>query len=119
VRFCPTFPVNNGAAGIAVSTGHSQLYVSDFIGTSVPASAAQVLSDEGSKVMCTYKPFVFEATWARNPNAKLWNPTTAAVPAANSYGIAWASNTNATLMTAAAPYFSYDVEWEVEFRGSQ
>jgi hypothetical protein len=119
VRACPVFPVNDGPDGIAVSTGHSSLYVSDFIGTSVPGSAAQVLADEGAKALCTYKPFVYETTWARNPNAKLWNPTSAVIPAANSYGIAWASSTNATMMAASAPYISYDVEWEVEFRGAQ
>jgi len=119
VRMMPVFPVNNGVAGIANNTGHSQLYVADYIGASVPASAAQVLSDERCAVVSTAKGFTFAATWNKNPNAKLWNPTGAAIPAANLYGIAWASNAVATLMTASVAYFAYDVEWIVEFRGSQ
>jgi len=119
VRMMPVFPVNQGGAGLGVNTGHSQLYVADYIGASVPASAAQVLSDERAVVVSTAKGFTFVSTWTKNPNAKLWNPTGAAIPAANVFGIAWASNTNATLMTASVPYFAYDVEWIVEFRGSQ
>lgn len=115
----PVNPVNNGAAGIGLNAGHSQLYVADYIGASVPASAAQVLSDERCVVASTAKGVSFASTWNKNPNAKLWNPTGAAIPAANLFGIAWASNTNATLMAAATPYFAYDVEWIVEFRGSQ
>jgi hypothetical protein len=119
VRMMPVFPVNSGVAGLAVNTGHSQMYVADYIGASLPASAAQVLSDERATVVSTAKGFSFVSTWNKNPNAKLWNPTGAAIPAANLFGIAWASNTNATLMAASLPYFAYDVEWIVEFRGSQ
>lgn len=118
VRMMPVSPGNNGASPGA-NFGHSQLYVADYIGASVPASAAQVLSDERCAVVSTCKGFTFVSTWAKNPNAKLWNPTSAAIPAANVMGIAWASNTNATVMTASVPYFAYDVEWIVEFRGSQ
>jgi len=55
----------------AVVSQHSCLYLSDFIGSSAPSTAAQVLSDEGSRQVETCKDFTFSTTWARNPNAKL------------------------------------------------
>lgn len=117
VRMMPVFPGSGNVA--AGSTCAGQLYVSDYIGSSAPTSAAQVLSDEGSRVFSTSKVVNYVTTWARNPNAKLWNPTSAVVPTANEYGVAWASSTVATAMAASQLYFSYDVEWTVEFRGSQ
>lgn len=116
IRCSPCFPA---CSTPAVGTGHSQLYVSDYIGTGAPTSAAQVLSDESSSCHSTSKSVSYTASSRRNPNALLWNPTTAAIPAANQFGISWASSTVATMMAAATPYFSYDVEWVVEFRGSQ
>jgi hypothetical protein len=113
----PVSPVNTG---LGANSGHSQLYIADFVGTAVPTTAAQVLSDENGSVTSTSRRWTKTVTWARNPNAKLWNPTSAVVPAANSYGIAWASNTNANLMAGNPDYyFAYMIEWIVEFRGSQ
>jgi len=100
------------------STGHNALYVADYIGTAAPGTAAQVLSDEGAVVINTSRKVDFKTTWARNPNARLWNPTSAALPAANSYAIAVASNT-ALALVASTDYFTVTMEWEVEFRGSQ
>jgi len=97
---------------------HGALYVSDFIGTATPSSAAQVLSDERCKVFNTYSDFVYEVDWSRNPNAKLWNPTSAGIPSANQFGIAYASSAKDTLGTSQN-YFDATIEWLVEFRGSQ
>jgi len=112
----PRFP---GAGNPVVTVGsHGALYVSDYIGSSVPANAVQILSDEGSLVTNTAKRVKFTVDWARNPNAKLWNPTSAALPVANSFGIAFASPSFATLVASTA-YYDETVEWVVEFRGSQ
>lgn len=100
------------------SNGHSQLYVSDYIGTAAPSSAAQVLSDERAKAFSTSRPFEYMVTWSRNPNAKLWNPTSAALPAANSYAIALISSANASLPVSTVLMDVY-YEYEVELRGSQ
>jgi len=94
------------------------VYISDFIGASVPASAAQVLSDEGSIQVNSSSDFTFVATWNKNPNARLWTPTSAAISTANSYGIAFAGDTSATL-GAGTTVWSYTLEAEVELRGSQ
>jgi hypothetical protein len=97
---------------------HSVLYRADYIGNSQPATAAQVLSDEKSQENCTCKDFADIVTWQKNPNAKLWNPTTAAIPAANQF--AWVcATTAAPALTTATTYYGVVVEWEVEFRGSQ
>lgn len=115
----PCYPSTIANAGIAANESHSSLYVADYIGTATPSTAAQICSDERSVVHSTADKFTYEVTWARNPNAKLWNPTNAVIPAANTYGIAWASSTDNTLLPTSKTIFTYTVEWEVEFRGSQ
>jgi hypothetical protein len=97
---------------------HSNLYRGDYIGASAPGSAAQVLSDENVRVNATAKDFTDVVTWSRNPNAKLWNPTSAVVPTANQFAWVCASTTTPPLTTATT-YYAYTAEWEVEFRGSQ
>lgn len=97
---------------------HSTLYRGDYIGSASPTTPAQVFSDENVKQNATDRDFIDIVTWRRNPNAKLWNPTNAAIPAANTFGWAAASPT-APALTTATTYFAYTVEWEVEFRGSQ
>jgi hypothetical protein len=100
--------------------------VSDYIGTSVPGSATQIISDERCVVRAPggqqgASMFVFETDWSRNPNAKLWNPTSAAVPAANTYGIAFASHPQAPASTGGGAVLQLvtTTAWLVEFRGSQ
>jgi hypothetical protein len=114
----PAFP-GSGTPTVSVNTAHSTLYVSDFIGTSAPTTAAQILSDEGAVILNTSKRVDFTVDWARNPNAKLWNPTSAALPAANSFSIAFASDSVAANLPASIVMYSTTVEWVVEFRGSQ
>jgi len=109
----PAVPVNTA------TVTHGEIYVSDFIGSSAPSSAAQVLSDERNKIFSTSKAFTYEVDWSRNPNAKLWNPTSASIPVANRFGIAYASNPNYAGLSASTTYFSFSYEWVVEFRGSQ
>jgi len=97
---------------------HGVLVRGDFIGSSGPATGAQVLSDENAKEACTCKDFEDLVTWQRNPNARLWNPTSAVVPAANTFS--WVCATIATpALTTATTYYAVVLEWEVEFRGSQ
>jgi hypothetical protein len=97
---------------------HGAFYRGDFIGASVPATLAQVLSDENVKVSATDSSFRDVVTWNRNPNARLWNPTTAAIPAVNEFSWCCASASSPALTTATT-YYAIVQEWEVEFRGSQ
>jgi hypothetical protein len=97
---------------------HSVLYRGDYIGSASPGSAAQVLSDENSEEIVTCKDFTDIVTWARNPNARLWNPTSAAIPGANTFAWVCASPSTPALTTATT-YYALVYEWEVEFRGSQ
>jgi hypothetical protein len=112
----PVNTVSYQATGVTVN--HSSLYSGDYIGTSVPGSAAQVFSDEKARLTNTSKRLSYTVDWSRNPNAKLWNPTNAALPPANNFGIAFASSAAAEL-AVSYPYFTRSVEWVVEFRGSQ
>jgi len=112
-------PVNTVTyANGVVNVDHSSLYSGDYIGTSVPGSAAQVFSDQKARLTNTSKRLSYTVDWSRNPNAKLWNPTNAALPAANNYGIAFASSA-AAILAPSYTYFTRNVEWVVEFRGSQ
>lgn len=97
---------------------HSVLYRGDYLGSATPGTAAQVLSDENVKLVTTARDFVDTVTWKANPNAKLWNPTSAIIPAANTYSWVCASPT-APALTTATTYYALVIEWEVEFRGSQ
>jgi len=100
------------------TVSHSVLFRGDYIGASAPGSAVQVLSDENVSECCTCRDFSDVVTWTRNPNAKLWNPTNAAIPVANQFAWVAASPSTPALSTATV-YYALVVEWEVEFRGSQ
>jgi hypothetical protein len=106
------FPVNTS------TIGHSIVYIADYIGSAIPGSASQVLSDEGVKVHASCTDWSYGVSWSRNPNAKLWNPTSTSIPVANQFGIVFASSAAAALTTATT-YYDFVVEWDVEFRGSQ
>jgi len=112
-------PCNNVSYVVAaVAVVHTSMYSGDFIGASAPTTAAQVLSDEKARISSTAKPLIYTVDWSRNPNARLWNPTNAALPVANSFGVAFASSTQA-ILAANANYFTKSTEFEVEFRGAQ
>jgi len=118
VTFTPLYNVSFQVPAGGTTAPILQVYCSDFIGVSVPSSPAQVLADERALIHNTASTFVVRADWARNPNAKLWNPVSAAIPAANDYGIAVASNTS----SSGSPFngiMSYSVEFLVELRGAQ
>jgi hypothetical protein len=107
------------AAGSQVlALSHGILYRGDYINISVPSNSSQVLSDEMVKFNSTAKDFADTVTWKKNPNAKLWNPTSASIPAANQYSWVCASPANPALTTATT-YYALVLEWEVELRGSQ
>jgi len=100
------------------TTFHGVLYRGDYIGASNPATAAQVFSDEKVKSCATCKDFKDVVTWDRNPNAKLWNPTSAIIPTPNLF--TWvAASAPTPALTTALTYYALAIEWEVEFRGSQ
>jgi len=96
----------------------SELLCADFIGTSTPSSAAQVVSDERVRSNSTARPVRHVVTWGRNPNAKLWNPTSAAIPAANTFSLVFCSPTSPSLGVSLTIMTGY-LEFEVELRGSQ
>lgn len=100
------------------TVSHSSLYRGDYLGIAAPATVTQVLSDENVKIVDTHKDFRDVVTWVRNPNAQLWNPTSAVIPAQNQFAWVAASESNPPLTTATT-YYAISIEWEVEFRGSQ
>jgi hypothetical protein len=95
----------------------------DYIGSAAPSSATQIVSDErcvirapGGNAGSTL--LVYETDWSRNPNARLWNPTSAALPAANGYGIAFTFHPLAVTVDSLTVLVG-STDWLVEFRGSQ
>jgi hypothetical protein len=111
----------SGMAVLPIQTAtaaHSALYRGDFIGASTPGTSTQILSDENVQVCPTNHSFTDTVTWSKNPNAKLWNPTSAVIPIANGYS--WVCGSPASpVMTTATTYYALVIEWEVEYRGSQ
>jgi hypothetical protein len=101
----------------SVSAYCPNLAIGDYLGSAVPATLQQVLSDENTVLRNGNHVFTHSITWARNPNAKLWNPTSAALPTANSYAVCLASLNNIGFDSTAL--FSVVIEWDVEFRGAQ
>jgi len=112
----PIFP-GSGTPVTAVDA-HGPILLGDFIGSAVPAAAVNVLADERSRVFNSSQRIVFSADWSRNPNARLWNPTSAALPVANSFSVVYCSQTSTTL-AASTTFFGSTILWDVEFRGSQ
>jgi len=100
------------------TVSHTALYRGDYLGSATPTTSAQVLSDENVKIVDTNKDFRDIVTWVRNPNAKLWNPTSAAIPGQNVFSWVAASEVSPPLTTATT-YYAIVAEFEVEFRGSQ
>ncbi len=97
---------------------HSSLYRGDYLGVSAPSTSAEVFADENVKTCTTHTSFQDVVNWNRNPNAKLWNPTSATIPIANDFSWVAASATVPALTTGTT-YYSLTIEWDVEFRGSQ
>jgi len=97
---------------------HSVLFRAEYIGASGPSTVPQLLADEKAQICATSKDFTDLVTWERNPNAKLWNPTSAGVPSANLMN--WVCATFAsTALTASTKYYQIVQEFEVELRGAQ
>jgi len=102
----------------SATVSHGALYVADYIGSATPSTIAQVLSDEKAAVFDTYSDWTYVADWSRNPNAKLWNPTSAAIPTANLFGITFGSQAVPALSNTTT-YYALTAEYVVELRGSQ
>jgi hypothetical protein len=109
-------PYYNVSSQISGSSEMVCLAIGDYLGSAAPASNTQVISDENTVFRIADKNIIHSVNWARNPNAKLWNPTSAALPTANNYAIVLASLNSLANNSA---YFTYIVEWDVEFRGAQ
>jgi hypothetical protein len=108
----PTLPVNSTSAAAGQI---SSMHFSDFISTYIPTTAAGIVGDSSWREFSTGKPITFRANWARNPNAKLWSPTSAAIPIDRRYGIAYCSHTNINLLPVATIIFTWSAEFFVEF----
>jgi hypothetical protein len=97
---------------------HSALVRGNFVGATAPASTASIVSSESFKSNGTHSDFEHVVTWDGIPDAKLWQPTSAAIPAADQFGIVFASIASPA-MTTATTYYVLFAEWEVEFRGTK
>jgi hypothetical protein len=113
ITLMPYYSVYRYSGGAACPN----LAIGDYLGSAAPTTLQQVLSDENTVLCNGNRVFTHTINWVRNPNAKLWNPTSAALPTANSYAICLASLNNVLENNAA--FFSVVVEWDVEFRGVQ
>jgi len=97
---------------------HDTIAVGEFLGTSVPTTYAQIVSDEKGQVFGTNQDIRFEADWSRNPNAKLWAPTSATLPSQNRFAIVYGSGGNVVLNNGVV-YYAGVQYIDVELRGAQ
>jgi hypothetical protein len=118
LHFDPCLNVNS-VAGVASLNLLSVLYFSDFDSTSIPTSAAQIIADAKFRKYSTCKSFTFTSNAERNPNAKLWSPTNAAIPALSRFGIAFCSHTNVNLLPINTIIYTYLMDFEVELQHPQ
>jgi hypothetical protein len=107
----PTMPVNSG---VIATNLLSSMYFSDFMSTTIPTTAVGIVSDRSFREFSTGRAIVYQTTWARNPNAKLWTPTSTAIPATSRYGIAYCSHPNVNLLPVNQILFTLYLEFEVE-----
>jgi hypothetical protein len=115
LHFDPCLNVNS-VAGVASLNLLSVLYFSDFDSTSIPTSAAQIIADANFRKYSTAKSFTYTTTWEKNPNAKLWSPTNAAIPALSRFGVAFCSHTNVNLLPINTIIYTYLMDFEVELQ---
>jgi len=115
LRVFPCIPSPTG--GINLSAG--ALYFCDFIATTIPTLAINVLSDRGSKVFSSAQKFTYRVSGGKYANTKLWTPTSTAIPAANRFGIAYCSNASIQIMPITTQLLTMIVEHEIEFSQAQ
>jgi hypothetical protein len=114
LHFKPTLPVNSNLA-VAPFNLLSVLYFSDFQSTNIPTTSGQICADSHFRQFSTRESFTYSTSWDRNPNAKLWAPTSAAIPATQRYGIAFCSHTNVNLLPINTIIYCFTMEFIVEF----
>lgn len=108
----PVFQAN--VAGIAPSPA---TLVTFFFTSGVAAANYQdAIDSSGYRQHSGYSlKIVAQADWKGQPDAQLWTPTTAAVTAAESYGIAIVEDTSATVSQLSTLYYTGVTEYDVEF----
>lgn len=114
----PTLKTNS-CIGVAPYNLLSVMYFSEFQSTNIPTSAGVICADSKFKQFSTGSSFTYKANWDRNPNAKLWSPTNAAIPVDRRYGIAYCSHTNVNLLPVNTILYCFTMEFIVEFADPQ
>jgi len=114
ITFSPRFPVNTG---MALNLGHASIFCSDFLGTNLPTTVLHIKADENSRKYGSWYEWEYVVDMKRKPNALLWSPTTAAIPAANAYGIAIASSDLVNQLPVSIGIGQYFLSWKVHFMG--
>jgi hypothetical protein len=118
LSFFACHPAQVPTAG--VTADHGIILVSTNEENIIAASGPLVMAGRNRRLEPTYKSFTYTATWAGNPDAKLWNPTTAQIPTANSFAIQYGTPLFATNpLVASTTYYAVTTEWCVQFRGEQ
>lgn len=111
------FPIN--AVNISgVSAPPAALTTFNFSSGVAAVTYQQALDSSGSKTWSGYKPIVATNDYKGNKDAQLWTPTTAAVTAAEAYGIAVSDSGVAPASPVSTTMFRVVTEYLVEFRSA-
>jgi len=103
-------------SGVASTNPAGAIYVARFW-EHVPTTASNIGQESQIKVHTTCRPLTFETNYAGFPNGRLMADTSVGITAANNYGIGLVSIPNSPLIGATSAYFTFVVEWDVEFQG--
>jgi len=112
VHFFPRWPVNTG---MAINLSHSVMFSSTYTGPNAPATLANVRADYSARHYITNKAFTVRINNSKSPNARLQNPTNAAMPTANQLGIALATSDLTNYLPVSVPVGQVYLEWKVKF----
>jgi hypothetical protein len=110
VMYVPFFPIQT-----ATAAHDALLMAEDPSGALTPTTLVPFFSIKRCAVGATFRVMKFSAK-ASEEEHLLWNPTSAAIPAANRFAVLVAAG---NLLTNATGYGRFFVHFDVELRGSQ
>jgi len=111
------FPINSG---MGLNTSHSVMFASDWSGTNLPATLANIKADLKMKSYGTWKSFTKRVKAAsKGLSARIRNPTNAAMPGANAIGIAIATSDIVNYLPVSVAVGQYWLEYIVHFFDKQ
>lgn len=111
VHLLPAFVVNTTAVTVPLCVA-----TCTFQAGAAPANYAAIVDGSNVQMLSGYKQYKLTCDDRRDPNARLWTPTSAAVPTGNNFGIVICGST--TTSTASTLIWAVQAWAVVEFQSA-